>query len=947
MSNSRQVLVSFFFAFSLVLVASPSLAQTFGKNKVQYAPLTWSVLETPHVRLHFYAEEESLARRLAAQAESTCVEYDHRFRLQFRHPIPILFYSAHYLFQQTNATPELISEAVGGLTELVKGRVLIPHNGSWARLTWVSRHELTHAYMLEKLARVMRDHRRSHGYFPPLWFTEGLAEYVGAPGWDADAEGLLRDAVLTGRAVPLTHSDNITGTVLMYKEGQSFLTYLGEHYGQDKVFDLLDNWYRADDFETAFRITYGVKLGDADRDWFQATKRHFYVEMANLKTASEQGERLTRHSPYNLGARVLPWVSRSDSSLRFCYFEAHETGVDLMLSEPGKHGHRSEHRLLSSGASPTYESFHLFQNRPDASASGLVALSAKHGGRDALYLVDSRRRRVVRHMEFKNLVAILDPAIVPGDRAVIFSAQDYSGRNDLYRVTCVKDRVKLERLTNDDFDDVEPDVSPDGRWVVFASDRGNQGRHAIYRLSLDGGVPERVSDPPSGDDRQPVVSPDGKWIAFRSTRGGTSDLYVRPFEPSHEARRVTRMAGPVYDPDWLANGKGLVYTGEERVEFQSYVMAFDPDTLASESEIKPPGPVAVLPTDVGTEEPKGPKDTGVYDGPKHAYERHLGLDLVQNAFAVDPALGAGGAGQVALSDVLGNETIQIYLANTAEQFGGNFWDGLEGGLTYINQSRRLNWGMGIFRLNQVYDPDLDVVRREPRTGILGLASYPFSKYSRIEGSVLIRHATDHLLRDGVSQSVDLVSHYVSLVHDNASWTELGPSTGSRWILSGGFTRGMNSAAADYSTALAEVRHYQRPLSVLVSATRIQAQASFGQDAQRYYLGGYSTLPGYDRRALNGTRTLLLQQEFRLPVMRGLTLAIPRAWEFPTISAAVYANWAMSWDGFYEQRMGSAGTGVFFGGGYYPVIRWNFSWLTADFHSFTMHPRTQFLIGYNF
>ena len=111
---------------------------------------------------------------------------------------------------------------------------------------------------------------------------------------------------------------------------------------------------------------------------------------------------------------------------------------------------------------------------------------------------------------------------------------------------------------------------PTARWVVFATDRGNQGYgYAIYRLSLDGGRSERVSDPPSGDDRQPVCSPDGKWIAFRSTRGGTSDLYVRPFEPSREVRRVTRMAGPVYDPDWLATGKGLVYTGQERVEFQS------------------------------------------------------------------------------------------------------------------------------------------------------------------------------------------------------------------------------------------------------------------------------------------------------------------------------------------------------------------------------------------
>ena len=54
-----------------------------------------------------------------------------RFRLA-QAPIPILLYSAHHLFQQTNATPGLISESTGGLTELIKGRVLMPHTGSWA-----------------------------------------------------------------------------------------------------------------------------------------------------------------------------------------------------------------------------------------------------------------------------------------------------------------------------------------------------------------------------------------------------------------------------------------------------------------------------------------------------------------------------------------------------------------------------------------------------------------------------------------------------------------------------------------------------------------------------------------------------------------------------------------------------------------------------------------------
>src|SRR5204862_1941011 len=113
---------------------------------------------------------------------------------------------------------------------------------------------------------------------------------------------------------------------------------------------------------------------------------------------------------------------------------------------------------------PSFESFHLFQNRPSAAASGLIVLSSKRGGRDALYLVDSHRHRVLRKFEFPSLVALNDPSLVPGDTAVVFSAQDYGGRSDLYRARWNGDKVRPERLTNDDYYDIETDVSPDGRW---------------------------------------------------------------------------------------------------------------------------------------------------------------------------------------------------------------------------------------------------------------------------------------------------------------------------------------------------------------------------------------------------------------------------------------------------------------------------------------------------
>ena len=937
----------------LCLLAPAARAQTFGKNKVQYGALDWAVLETRHVRLHFYTEEESLARRVAALAESVCVEYDGRFQLDPRHQVPLLLYSTHHLFQQTNATPELLTEATGGLTELIKGRVLVPHNGSWARLRWVTRHELAHWYMLEQLTRVLRAHHRNQNTLPPLWFIEGFAEYC-ATGWDADAEGMLRDAVTSGQALPLTRSDPITGTVLMYKEGHSFLLHLAERFGPERVFDLLRDWWRGEDFETVYRLTFGEPLERTDAEWFGSLKRRYYPAITTSPPVTDVAQKLTLRGHYNLGPCVLPNPDPADTSLRFCYFAASENGIDLMRSQPAGAGRRREHRLLRGGLSPQFESFHLFQNRPSATPSGLIALSSKRGGRDAIYLVDAARGRVLRRLAFPRLVSITDASLVPGDTAVVFSAQDYGGRADLYRARWSRRMVALDRLTGDDWDDLEPGVSPDGRWVVFASDRYSaQGRHALWRLSLESGALERMGDPPAGEDRQPRYSPDGRWIAFRSTRGGTSDLYIRPAAPADEVRRVTHLLGPASDPDWLPGSRGLIFTGQSAIEFQSYAARFDPDTLPAERVAPPPAPPAAPAAFVAS-------------APRR-YQRRVGLDLVQNMVGVDPAFGAGGVGQIALSDMLGDEQYYVFLSNESADQLASFWDGLEAGVTYLNQAHRLNYGAGVFRLARVYDADLNAIRLERRVGLSLLARYPFSKFDRLEGSILVRRALSHLLRDGQIVDADLVSNFIAFVHDNAAWSWLGPSTGLRLVLSAGYTRDLGSGASDYGTLLGELRRYWMPLPQFVSATRVQGQASLGRDAQHFYLGGRMTLRGYDYHSLSGLRTVSAQQELRFPLLRGLRFAFPAPWEFPPVNGAAFADAGWAWGGgdvpvagvpaYYfsgfdlgpgsQGHLAGAGFGFYVGGGPYPVLRWNYVWRSRDFHRFTRRPRTQFAVGYNF
>ena len=78
--------------------------------------------------------------------------------------------------------------------------------------------------------------------------------------------------------------------------------------------------------------------------------------------------------------------------------------------------------------------------------------------------------------------------------------------------------------------DYDPVVSPDGRWLVFCSERC--GSPDLYALDLKrGGEPHLPIDADSMED-QATFSPDGKSIAFVSTFSGNAEIYLLPFRPN-------------------------------------------------------------------------------------------------------------------------------------------------------------------------------------------------------------------------------------------------------------------------------------------------------------------------------------------------------------------------------------------------------------------------------
>ncbi len=112
----------------------------------------------------------------------------------------------------------------------------------------------------------------------------------------------------------------------------------------------------------------------------------------------------------------------------------------------------------------------------------------------------------------------------------------------------------LLRLTNNVASDTQPDISPDGRHVVFVSNRDG-GNSQIYVMDADGANPRNLTNNLSYNEDTPSWSPDGRRIVFQSKRrGGPSEIYIMNADGSNPTVLVAGARGA-----WSPDGRSIAY----------------------------------------------------------------------------------------------------------------------------------------------------------------------------------------------------------------------------------------------------------------------------------------------------------------------------------------------------------------------------------------------------
>lgn len=533
------------------------LLPTLGLRAASYPPeLRFRTLRGPRLSVHYPVGLEAQARQALDLAEQILPQLEARFatrvpRVQvvladvdddpngFAVPLP-------YPLVQLHAAAPDGSEGFGNLE-------------GWLRL--VLTHELTHVVHLNESRGLVSLGRKLFGRAPfafpnaltPTWLIEGLAteqETQGTSfgrGRDADARSVLRMAALEGRFPgedrPVLGLDAWPAGQASYLFGQAFLHDLeGSRAGllprltraqSGKVIPFFDDL-------TAKEVT-GRSFHAAWKDWAARQRVAFGAEARARRELGLTAQRaLTTRGIRQGGPRFSPdgaLVAYTSRTL------TRAPELRVMMASDGSRDRRVAERLGGEHLAFTPDGRALVYDEPE-----VERLYHVWGGLRLVDIASGRRRWIARGLRAR------DPDVSRAGRVAY--VERLADRSELALIGLDGAGRRLLTSSAPETQWSAPRFSPDGRTLAAARWRPGGWLDLALVDVESGDVRELLRD--RARDLEPAFTPDGRALVFRSDRDGVSELYALRLADG-ALSRLTRTLGGVSQPDLAGDGRRLVF----------------------------------------------------------------------------------------------------------------------------------------------------------------------------------------------------------------------------------------------------------------------------------------------------------------------------------------------------------------------------------------------------
>ena len=408
------------FSACLALLIDPGMptarAQYFGQNKVEYKSFDFSVLKTEHFDIYYYKDEAAAAQQAARMAERWYARLSSLFNHELHGRQPLILYASHSDFVQTTAISGQIGEGTGGVTEVLKRRIVLPLPGPLAEADHVIGHELVHAFQFDITGGRGPLSQAPSATELPLWFIEGMAEYLSLGPRDPNTAMWMRDAVLNGK-FPSVHDLN-NPRFFPYRYGQAFWAYVGGRWGDQAIGKIMNDAAQSRDPDDVLTKILGTPVDSLSADWKAATLSDYEPLTTVTDSASAYGRSLFLHRENRDVYNLAPALSPDGKRLVFLS-ERGRFSMDMYLAntETGE----IERKIVSTALDPHFESLEFINSAgvwdPEGQRFAFAAIS---GGQPVLDILNVESGNVEREIKVPAVKEIFSPTWSPDGAWIAF-----------------------------------------------------------------------------------------------------------------------------------------------------------------------------------------------------------------------------------------------------------------------------------------------------------------------------------------------------------------------------------------------------------------------------------------------------------------------------------------------------------------------------------------------
>jgi Tol biopolymer transport system component len=887
---------------ALLFVVSVTVpAFGFGQNKIVYDKFHWNIYHSTHFDVYFYDEEKPSLQRVVDDAESAYDDLSRKLNYQISKKIPLIYYATHSAFEQTNVDLNFIPEGVGAFAEPARNRMVIPIDNTPEKNLQVIQHELTHIFEYEilfqgKLGKTVTAN-------PPTWLMEGFASFM-ANDEDSKDRMVLRDAVVNDFVPAITKNPQ---GYFAYRFGHAVFRYMQQKYG----------WEGIRDFIYEYRNTLGSSVDKALKRAFDVTPDEFdtrfrtWLRKQYLPALIAKGEPIEYGDAFKINPNIesdeaSPVPSPSGDLL--AGFTTYREDVDVAVFDIPD---RKLLKDLTPGYTTKYE-YPIVQSFTVGPVMGRDIAWAPNGDQIAMFVKKERGRNLLLMNPLtgaiQKSVAMpveqeLSPTYSPDGKLIAFSG--FRGNQpDIFFYNV--ETGAITNVTNDRFFDGAPVFSPDGKWLVYSS--VVDGYAKLFKLNVANPTERYQLTSGQWNDVDAYFSPDGKRLFFASDKqtGRNVDKAVDILQTAEDKAKREGDTPPPDPTNFAAyniyslnldSGDLLQYTdvvggtftpvvfigknNKERMVFSSYYKhrwqlfstTTDKPLHPAEKTTLPSAPLQASarpefqpPVEVAIDEEKIEK----------AHSKKLFIDDVEVNAGISSDQLFVSRSVIYMSDMLGDRRFIASLDSVSSFSNFDF--------LYFDLHKRLNWGFRVFddrsfftALNPVgSDLQLDRHQLYRETGAMGLVSYPFTRYHRVDvgAGFESRDLSYPVAFDLNGQTVlgfiqrrdnfPLVSGTFS--GDRSIFREFGPISGRRYDITAAYAPDLKHHGTLSQDFNLDFRQYLQVTSRSLLAARVFAGYSTGNFPNFYYFGGLNTVRGYDFRSIIGTRAGFANLEYRFPLV---------------------------------------------------------------------------------